>query len=252
MRPTLRSWLAEGPFSIGMSSGFFGFFAHAGFMSVVEDEGLAPVRLTGSSAGALVSGIWASGTSAKVIGETLLALRREDFWDPSIGFGLLRGELFRARLDALLGATTFEACRAKLAVSVYDVLSRRTRVIDKGALRPAIQASCTLPVLFQPLRHEGTWLLDGGIEDRPGLLGMPEGERVLFHHLEARSFWRKKGSSSIAIPRRQHLISLVLGELPRVSPFHLDEGRRAFAIAQERTRAALDRPIDDGVVRYPA
>ena len=59
--PTLEEWLREAPFALGMSSGFFGFFAHTGVVTVLEDEGLLPSRVSGSSAGALVGGAWAAG-----------------------------------------------------------------------------------------------------------------------------------------------------------------------------------------------
>jgi len=42
---TLRDWLRAGPFTLAMSSGFFGFYAHAGFLSVLEAEGLLPARV---------------------------------------------------------------------------------------------------------------------------------------------------------------------------------------------------------------
>src|SRR3954471_24484850 len=177
MAPTLREWLRERPFALALSSGFFGFFAHTGVMSVLEDEGLLPARLSGSSAGALVSGLWASGVATGRLRDELFALRREHFWDPRPGLGLLRGRLFRARLDDLLGARTFAACRVPVAVSVYDVLSRRTRVLAEGELAPAIQASCAVPLLFHPIWVGGRPLLDGGIADRPGLDGLPAGER---------------------------------------------------------------------------
>src|SRR5262249_10850919 len=160
---TLRDWLAEAPFTLAMSSGFFGFFAHAGVLSVLEEQTLLPARLCGSSAGALVGGLWAcglsarqifgqlrllrrwhgcalggssagalvgglwaSGLSAQQICDQLRLLRREHFWDVRPGLGLLRGALFRERLESLLGAPTFAACRAPLAVSVFDVRARRT------------------------------------------------------------------------------------------------------------------------------
>ena len=106
--PTLREWLASAPFTLAMSSGFFGFFAHAGAMSALEDEGLVPARVCGSSAGALVAGLWASGVSARRLCEELLLLRREHFWDVRPGLGLLRGSLFRARLEAIAPVRTFE------------------------------------------------------------------------------------------------------------------------------------------------
>ncbi|MBT9557805.1 MAG: patatin, partial [Myxococcales bacterium] len=49
-RPTLQEWLAEAPFGLTLSAGFFGFFAHTGFAMALEDAGLEPDRLSGSSA----------------------------------------------------------------------------------------------------------------------------------------------------------------------------------------------------------
>jgi NTE family protein len=238
----LRDWLRERPFSLSMSSGFFGFFAHAGLMSVLDDEGLEPARLAGSSAGALIAGLWAAGLPASRIREELFALRREHFWDPRPGPGLLRGRLFRERLEALLPARRFEDCRRPVSLSVFDVLSRRTRVIDRGPLAPAIQASCAVPFLFHPIWVDGRPLLDGGITDRPGIEGLPRGERTLHHHLASRSPWRRRGSASMAVPERDGLTALVIEDLPRVGPFRLEQGPRAFDAARLAARAALDRP----------
>ncbi len=247
--PTLRAWLSAQPFSLALSSGFFGFFAHTGLMTVLEEEGLFPSRLSGSSAGALVAGLWAAGLPATRLRDELVALRREHFWDPRPGLGLLRGRLFRERLESLLPVRTFAECRAPVAVSVFDVLSRRTRVVSDGPLAPAIQASCTVPLLFHPTWVEGRPTLDGGISDRPGVEGLPSGGRVFYHHLSGRSPWRRKGSPSLEIPRRPDLTALVIAELPRVGPFRLEHGPKAFEAAREAARRALDRPIEGGVVR---
>jgi NTE family protein len=246
--PTLRAWLREQPFALALSSGFFGFFAHCGMMAALEDEGLLPSRLSGSSAGALVAGIWASGVSAARMRDALFVLRREDFWDPRPGLGLLRGRRFRAHLEAQLAARTFAECRAPLTLSVYDVLARRTRVVREGALGPAIHASCTFPFLFQPVWLDGRPMLDGGIADRPGLDGLPPGERVLHHHLVSRSPWRGPESPSLEAPRRPGLVALVIPELPRLGPFRLEQGPMAFERAREATRRALAQPILSGVV----
>jgi NTE family protein len=247
-KPTLREWLRERPFTLALSSGFFGFFAHTGLVTVLEDEGLLPERLAGSSAGALVAGLWASGVSATRLEGELTALRREHFWDPGPGLGLLRGRLFRDRLESLLVARTFAACRAPLAISVYDVLSRATRVVADGDLAPAIQASCAVPLLFHPVWSGGRPLLDGGIADRPGILGVPHGERVLHHHLASRSPWRRRGSPSMDVPARHGLLALVLSDLPRVGPFRLERGPRAFDAARRGAREALGRRVDGAVV----
>jgi len=249
---TLRAWLEEGPFALAMSSGFFGFFAHAGFVSVLEEEGLCPVRVAGSSAGALVGAAWASGLGAAALADELLSLSRPDFWDPSPGPGLLRGGLFRRRLEALLPVSTFEACPTPFGVSVFDVLARRTRVIDRGPLVPAVQASCAVPLMFHPVWIEGRPLLDGGLLDRPGLSSLPEGTRVLYHHLASRSPWRRRSSPALALPVRPGLASVAFDGLPRVGPFRMAEGRRAFEASRRAARLALDRAPEGGVVRFHA
>lgn len=245
--PTLREWLREQPFRLTMSSGFFSFFAHTGVMSVLEDEGLLPARASGSSAGALVTGAWAAGLSAYDLGATLRGLRREDFWDPRPGLGVLAGGKFRALLHDLLPEREMTKLRVPVAISVFDVRTRRTAVLTAGDLAAAIHASCAVPVMFHPVRIDGRSYLDGGILDRPGLDGVAPGERVLFHHIVSRSPWRRAGSSGMAIPRRDGLVTLAIHDLPRASPFHLANGRRAMDAARAAAKRALDRPAREVV-----
>ena len=242
--PTLREWLRQGPFSLALSSGFFGFFAHAGFMTVLEDEGLLPARLSGSSAGALVAGLWSSGVDAEVIGDELVRVERDHFWDPGVGFGLLRGARFRARLDGLLPVDTFEKTRRPVALSVFDVWTRSTRVASRGPLAIAIHASCAVPILFHPVMLEGRPTLDGGVADRPGIEGLSRDERVLFHHLPSKSPWRM----AVPFPRRRDLVAVAIEGLPRLGPFALERGGETFTMARARTKLALDRPIEGGLV----
>jgi NTE family protein len=246
MATTLRQWLAERPFSLALSSGFFGFFAHAGLVSVLEEQRLLPVRVTGSSAGALVGGMWAAGLDATTIRGELMVLERRDFWDPRPGLGLLRGDRFRRRLEQLLPVRHFDQCRIPLALSVFDVRGLHTRVVSEGPLAPAIHGSCTFPLLFQPTRVRGRLSLDGGVLDRAGLAGMPHGERVLHHHLASRSPWRRPGSEALQPPRREGLRALVIRDLPRVGPFRLGRGRVAFERARQAAERALDEPIATG------
>lgn len=242
--PTLREWLREGPFTLGLSSGFFGFFAHAGVVSVLEEEALLPARVVGSSAGALTGGLWAAGVPARRIREELLALRREHFWDPRPGLGLLRGALFRARLEAILPVTTFEACPRPLAVSVFELRTRKTAVLQSGALAPALHASCAAPFLFQPVCIGGRAYLDGGVTDRHGLAAVAGDERVLYHHLTSRSPWRRRGSPALRIPEWPRLRALAFDGIPRLGPFRLGRGREAMERAAEATRAALAAELE--------
>jgi NTE family protein len=237
---TLGEWLEGEPFALGMSSGFFGFFAHTGMLEALVEAGLRPAHVAGSSAGALVAGAWAAGIEPSDLAGELLALERRDFWDPAPGPGLLRGRLFRRRLEALLPTDRIEDCRVPLSVSVYDLARRRTRVLERGALAPSLHASCAVPLMFRPVRHAGGILVDGGVADRPGLAGLRDAPRVLHHHLPSRRSWPRAGRFRPS-PRSGLVVHQIDG-LPRVDPFRLADGGRAREVARAATRAALERP----------
>jgi NTE family protein len=243
---TLGQWLAQGPFGLAMSSGFFGFFAHTGMLSALAARELVPSHAAGSSAGALVAGAWAAGLPCDALADELARLERAHFWDPAPGAGLLAGKRFDALLRAMLPVAEIERCRVPLRISVFDILARRTAVLERGDLPAAIRASCAVPGMFQPVWIDRRPYWDGGILDRPGIAGAPPG-RLLFHHLASRSPWRVLAAPPI--PRRDGLVALVLEDLPRSGPFRLEHGRRALRLAREATLRALDRPIEDGVVR---
>jgi NTE family protein len=236
--PTLREWLAERPYTLAMSSGFFGFYAHTGVLRVLEEEALLPARAAGSSAGALVTGAWSAGVGSLALVERLNALERHEFWDPWPGFGLLRGQRFCSLLELMLPVRTFAECRIPVACSVFDVRARATRVLECGLLAPAIQASCAVPVMFHPVRHMGLTLYDGGILDRPGLAGVPQGERVFYHHLTSRVL-------GYDVPRRRGMVALELVGLPRADPFRMQNGRLAMSAASAAMRRALQQPVDE-------
>jgi NTE family protein len=157
--------------------------------------------------------------------------------------------LFRERLQRLLPVRTFEECRVPVACSVFDLASRGTRVLDRGELAPAIQASCSVPLLFHPVLHEGRLLYDGGILDRPGLAGAGASERVFYHHLTSRVPAFAQRALQRQWPKRPGLVTLVVEALPRCDPFRLEMGRRALDLAARAMRAALDLPVASDVVR---
>ncbi len=241
----LAAWLREQPFTLTMSSGFFGFFAHAGVLSALLEQDLVPARATGSSAGALVTAAWASGVEPDVLKQHLFALQKSDFWDPAPGLGLLKGNKFRSKLEQILVAQSFESCRVPLALSAWDGLARKTRVMDSGPLIDAIYASCAVPFLFQPIWSNRRPLWDGGIKDRPGLAGTHMGERIFYHHIASRSPWRRKGSDALTLPERDNLVSLALHGLPRSGPDKLDLGPCIFKLAFSTTVKALSMDLQN-------
>lgn len=245
---TLRHWLAAEPFTLVMSSGFFSFFAHGGMLAALEEVGLPPARLAGSSAGALTGGLWAAGLSAATMRELYFSLQKKDFWDPALGPGLLRGRRLRSLIRSVSPVRRIEHCGRPLCVSAFDLRRMRTRVLDKGDLADALYASCAVPFMFHPIRLDGGLLVDGGVSDRHGLAGVGPGRRVFYHHISSRSPWRRKGSAALRLPERHNMASLVIDDLPRSGPDALDIGRDAWRAAREATFRALDSKLAvDGV-----
>lgn len=235
----VADWLKERPFTLTLSSGFFGFFAHAGLVCALEEANIFPEKITGSSAGALIGACWASGLSAHEIRDHLLRIEKKDFWDPCPGFGLLRGSLFREVLDGILPIKVFSECRFTLNLSVYNIIRRKTETLNSGEINPAIRASCAVPFLFHPVKVNRSYYLDGGIHDRPALTGIDHRDRVFYHHLEPRSFWRGRFGLDVSRPARDEMVSLMLTGLPRVGPNKLDQGKKAYAMAYKKTQFIL-------------
>ncbi len=239
----LRDWLNAEPFTLSMSSGFFSFFAHAGMLSVLEQEHLLPSKITGSSAGALVGACWASGCSSAELQNSLFNLNKNDFWDPSIGLGLLKGNRFRDLVGVVCKVGSLQECRVPVALSVFDLLTLNTKVFNEGVIQDTVSASCAFPFLFQPVRINNRFYLDGGIKDRPGMSGVNQGERVFYHHITSRSPWRTKNSKALNVPSRENMQTLAIDGLPRVGPGHIMDGRLAYEMAAEKTLKALNSPL---------
>ncbi len=167
-----------------MSSGFFGFFAHAGFLQALEDLGLEPDAYAGSSSGALVAAFAAAGFSPRQMLQGFSNLRREHFWDPPRGAGLLRhllglfrgrtgyleGRAFQRLLERDLPVASFQQCPKPCLVSTLDLISNQRVILDQGPLAPAVVASGAVPMLFSAVSHQGHLLVDGGLVDKAPVL----------------------------------------------------------------------------------
>jgi len=239
--PSLIDQLQKEPFTLCMSSGFFGFYAHAGMLEALLEAGLRPQRMVGSSAGALVGGCVAAGVDIQTLRDILFSIDRQAFWDPAFGGGLLRGERMDALLRDALPITTIEDLPTTWACSAWSLKSRSTVVLDRGDAVHAIRASAAFPGMFQPVRIGDDRFLDGGIADRPGFESLEMGERTLYHHLSTRSPWRRKVQLTHP-PMRENTLVLDLGAFRRLSPFNMAAGAQVYQEAKERTLRALERP----------
>ncbi len=239
-RPTLSDWLAEEPYTLALSSGFFGFYAQSGVLSALQEKELPPSATRGSSTGALATAMWAAdGFDYSEIETVLSRIERSDFWDPGVGYGLLKGERLDGYLRHSLGDKSFDECRVPIHISVFDIRSRQTEVIDSGDLTDAVHASISFPGLFQPVTIDGRAKIDGGIKDHAGLHGAPKVERILHQNLRPRR-------GNVAEQGYFNSQTITLENLPFVHPFNLARGIEAFHQARAQMHIKLDEPIRSG------
>ena len=186
-----------GRVGVVFSSGFFGFFAHAGFLAAFREMRIAPSAFAGASSGAIVAAMAAMEMGNDDIRDLLFNVNKDDFWDPDPlpkflksalrlfrGYtGYLRGNGF-VRLLQKLPAKRFEECRYPLAISAVDISHRKEKIFIKGDLVNAIKASGSVPMLFKPTKINGAFYLDGGISGKApveALADLCDLDRILVH-----------------------------------------------------------------------
>jgi len=171
-----------------MSSGFFGFFAHAGFLQGLTDLGLRPDAFAGCSSGALVAAFAAAGVAPQDMLAMFQRLTRERFWDPPRGLSLIRwlvsglrgrsgylaGQAFENLLNEFLPAARFEDCQRPCLMVALEIGSGRRVVLDRGPLAPAVRASGAVPGLFAAVPWGQDLLVDGGLVDKAPLMACVE------------------------------------------------------------------------------
>jgi len=162
------------------SSGFFGFFAHAGCLRAVEELGIKPMGYGGTSSGAIVAAFAAAGMDAQDIRDLLFALKKEDFWDPEPWYktalaalklfkgwsGYLEGERFKQLLTDRLPVKSFEELSTPCVIVASDLTRKRKEVFTSGSIADAVQASGTIPWIFKIKKIKENLFLDGGLVDK--------------------------------------------------------------------------------------
>lgn len=177
---------------VALSSGFFGFYAHAGFLKAIDELGIRPSALSGTSAGALVAGLRAAGLNPKELEALFRSLTREDFWErrrwlallgaAARGFsgyrGYLSGTRFRELLERSLPVRTFEECTVPLYVASSNITEGRRHLFSSGSLVDALHASCAYPFLFATAVIGGSHHMDGGLVDKLPVEELVAAEKV--------------------------------------------------------------------------
>lgn len=233
---TIAEQLQSKKFTLSLSSGFFGFFAHTGFIQALEEKNIHPSKLTGSSAGALVAACKASGMTSQQMSDAFTNIKKSDFWDISFGLGVVRGDKMEQIFKQYM-SPTFDSLKIPLQISAFDLFAFKTKTLSEGSVCKAVRASCAVPGLFHPVRINKRMYLDGGIADKLGLLGVLADESVVVHHLKDKSGFEFQ---SLNKKRFSNYLQFELKNITRSGPNHLHLGKEIISEAYQQTKAWLE------------
>jgi NTE family protein len=140
-------------------------WAHIGVLRALAERGLEPQCIAGASIGALVGAAAATGQLDK-LEAWVRALSRLDvlkLLDARFRGGVIQGNRVMAAIEELLSDHRIEALQLRYGAVATDLESGREVWLRDGSMLAAVRASCALPGLFTPSRHDERWLIDGGL-----------------------------------------------------------------------------------------
>ncbi len=165
----MKTELTKGNNRIGCALGGGGArgLAHIGVLKVMEEKGIYPDIIAGTSMGAIIGALYASGFRAQDIEHLVLGLDWKNFRrlaDPGLAFnGLIQGKRVTELLESILGKRTFEGLNREFACAATDIRTGELVVLRKGSLIEAVRASISLPGVLVPVKIGKRYLVDGGL-----------------------------------------------------------------------------------------
>jgi NTE family protein len=174
--------LGEPRIGLALGGGGAKGLAHILMLETLDELGIRPHIIAGTSIGAIIGAMYAAGLSGKEIRALIeqffvdqseaersmfalpKSLRWLDFIDPAFASGgLLNSSDFIAWLGEVLPVTNFRGLEIPLTVITAELLTGREVIMKSGALLPALQASMAVPGVFPPVEVQGHSLVDGGV-----------------------------------------------------------------------------------------
>jgi NTE family protein len=139
-------------------------FAHIGAIQVLEEAGIRPDFVVGTSAGSLVAALYASGKGGQELAATALTLDEGAITDWSFpGRGLIRGEALARFVREQTGGRLIEQMKLPLGIVATDLDSGAGMLFQRGDTGTAVRASSAVPAVFQPVKIGEREYVDGGL-----------------------------------------------------------------------------------------
>ncbi len=163
---------------------------HVPVLEALDDLGIRPIAIAGTSMGAMLGAAYAAGMSAAEIRAEITAVLEHPFdtlrrvsgsltppgWNRPMA---LAPDVVVDKLMPDLVPKTFEGLPIPLTVVATDYFARSAVTFASGDLRPALAASIAIPMIFRPQRRHGRVLVDGGLTNNLPFDLLPDADIVL-------------------------------------------------------------------------
>ena len=172
LRYLAKEWVGN-LLGLALGSGAAYGLAHIGVLKVLEEEGIFPDVISGSSIGALVGGLWASGYNSEELVKIATGITKRTGFLKLLGlrdisiahWGFFKGNQITKFFESLIGNKTFKDMRVPLKIVAADVFTSEPIFFETGRVVDAIRASVSIPGIFRPVKYQGRYLIDGGVVD---------------------------------------------------------------------------------------
>jgi NTE family protein len=178
----LSAWMnSKTRIGIALSGGGVRGIAHLGVLKALNEVGIFPSKVSGSSAGAIVGAMYCQGYTPDEVFKIILETNYFKLMRPAISWkGLLKMENLAQLFKQYLPHDDFSKLPIPLAVAATDIGKGEVVYFEKGALIQPILASCSIPGMFEPIFYASRYLVDGGVLNNMPVEPLQEDCEVIF------------------------------------------------------------------------
>jgi NTE family protein len=141
-------------------------FAHIGVIQVLEENGIKPDLVVGTSAGSVVAAFYASGktgTQLQWLADSMDESQLTDWTVPFLSRGMLRGDALGRYINSQLNGLRIEDLKMPLGIVATDLQTGDGILFQRGDISLAVRASSAVPSVFEPVRIGNKDYVDGGL-----------------------------------------------------------------------------------------
>ena len=219
--------------------------AHVGFLRVMEEAGIRPDYIAGTSMGSLVGALYAIGFSVDSIESMIYSQNWDEVlsnkisyrsvnmeekqeygeyfaelpfygWKPGLPSGAIKGQelelLFEKLTISVAGGTNFDSLYIPYRAVATDLLTGDPYIFSSGPLALAMRSSMSIPTIMQPVKYKGMLLVDGGlVENFPVSVAKNMGADIIIGVYTGGQFLPEKDlNSMLAILKQASLLGGII------------------------------------------